>query len=206
MWPRFFLRELVASQGLEPQQAESESAVLPLHHEAIAFLFRLAGSTGLEPATPGSTVQCANQLRHNPVAPKSERSIPYSLAARKGGAANSYGQRIKIRSFPFGAPGSFFNALEVFQQPAASFQRPIRAVVARRAHHQGLPGDIHRTRPIICLCVGIEPTLRWPCPAHGRSPRGRSQPPARRAALALPLASFASFLIVLIDSFVFMST
>ena len=34
--------------------------------------FRLAGSTGLEPATPGSTVQCANQLRHNPVAPKSD--------------------------------------------------------------------------------------------------------------------------------------
>ena len=63
---------MVASQGLEPQQAESESAVLPLHHEAIAFLFRLAGSTGLEPATPGSTVQCANQLRHNPVAPKSD--------------------------------------------------------------------------------------------------------------------------------------
>ena len=39
---------MVASQGLEPQQAESESAVLPLHHEAIALLFRLAGSTGLE--------------------------------------------------------------------------------------------------------------------------------------------------------------
>ena len=32
--------------------------------------FRMAGSTGLEPATPGSTVQCANQLRHNPVVPK----------------------------------------------------------------------------------------------------------------------------------------
>ena len=75
---------MVASQGLEPQQAESESAVLPLHHEAIAFLFRLAGSTGLEPATPGSTVQCANQLRHNPVAPKSECSISYFLTARKG--------------------------------------------------------------------------------------------------------------------------
>ena len=29
-------------------------------------------TTGLEPATPGSTVQCANQLRHNPVAPKSD--------------------------------------------------------------------------------------------------------------------------------------
>ena len=27
---------MVASQGFEPQQAESESAVLPLHHEAIA--------------------------------------------------------------------------------------------------------------------------------------------------------------------------
>ena len=37
------------------------------------YLLRLAGSTGLEPATPGSTVQCANQLRHNPVAPKSVR-------------------------------------------------------------------------------------------------------------------------------------
>ena len=36
------------------------------------YLLRLAGSTGLEPATPGSTVQCANQLRHNPVAPKSD--------------------------------------------------------------------------------------------------------------------------------------
>ncbi len=59
---------MVASQGLEPQQAESESAVLPLHHEANSLSPSvLAGSTGLEPATPGSTVQCANQLRHNPV-------------------------------------------------------------------------------------------------------------------------------------------
>ena len=69
---------MVASQGLEPQQAESESAVLPLHHEAIACFSRLAGSTGLEPATPGSTVQCANQLRHNPVAPKSNNSISHA--------------------------------------------------------------------------------------------------------------------------------
>ena len=29
---------MVASQGLEPQQAESESAVLPLHHEANSFV------------------------------------------------------------------------------------------------------------------------------------------------------------------------
>ena len=36
----------------------------------------LAGSTGLEPATPGSTVQCANQLRHNPVFQKVMCSIP----------------------------------------------------------------------------------------------------------------------------------
>ena len=30
------------------------------------LFYEMAGSTGLEPATPGSTVQCANQLRHNP--------------------------------------------------------------------------------------------------------------------------------------------
>jgi hypothetical protein len=68
---------MVASQGLEPQQAESESAVLPLHHEAVRMLFEMAGSTGLEPATPGSTVQCANQLRHNPVSRK--RDILYHI-------------------------------------------------------------------------------------------------------------------------------
>ena len=77
---------MVASQGLEPQQAESESAVLPLHHEAISLDFPyLAGSTGLEPATPGSTVQCANQLRHNPVVPKSDNSISYSVPTAQGG-------------------------------------------------------------------------------------------------------------------------
>lgn len=38
-------------------------------------LSKMAGSTGLEPATPGSTVQCANQLRHNPVSRK--RGIVY---------------------------------------------------------------------------------------------------------------------------------
>ena len=73
---------MVASQGLEPQQAESESAVLPLHHEAISRLSVLAGSTGLEPATPGSTVQCANQLRHDPRVPESDNIIsnpPYRM-------------------------------------------------------------------------------------------------------------------------------
>ena len=40
---------------------------------------QMAGSTGLEPATPGSTVQCANQLRHNP--PEGEkRSVIYHIA------------------------------------------------------------------------------------------------------------------------------
>lgn len=45
--------------------------------------FRLAGSTGLEPATPGSTVQCANQLRHNPTFQKVMSSISQS-PSRKG--------------------------------------------------------------------------------------------------------------------------
>ena len=44
----------------------------------------LAGSTGLEPATPGSTVQCANQLRHNPVFRKSEGIIPFLRSMCKG--------------------------------------------------------------------------------------------------------------------------
>ena len=45
-------------------------------------LLRLAGSTGLEPATPGSTVQCANQLRHNPVAPKRIRVVYQNFSIR----------------------------------------------------------------------------------------------------------------------------
>ena len=57
----------------------------------------LAGSTGLEPATPGSTVQCANQLRHNPVFQKVMCSISYSGPLAQGGD---------------------------FQQPATSNQRP----------------------------------------------------------------------------------
>ena len=81
---------MVASQGLEPQQAESESAVLPLHHEAISLaLSVLAGSTGLEPATPGSTVQCANQLRHNPVFQKVMRSISYFVPLAQGGVLSN---------------------------------------------------------------------------------------------------------------------
>ena len=81
---------MVASQGLEPQQAESESAVLPLHHEAISLaLSVLAGSTGLGPATPGSTVQCANQLRHNPVFQKVMRSISYFVPLAQGGVLSN---------------------------------------------------------------------------------------------------------------------
>ena len=96
---------MVASQGLEPQQAESESAVLPLHHEAISLaLSVLAGSTGLEPATPGSTVQCANQLRHNPVFQKVMCSISYSGPLAQG--------------------GDFQQPAASNQQPAASNQRP----------------------------------------------------------------------------------
>ena len=45
---------------------------------------KLAGSTGLEPATPGSTVQCANQLRHNPAFRKVAHIIPNYLNSRKG--------------------------------------------------------------------------------------------------------------------------
>ena len=98
---------MVASQGLEPQQAESESAVLPLHHEAIALLFRLAGSTGLEPATPGSTVQCANQLRHNPVAPKLSFFRRYAIAARAAArSANSPPAIIWTIRLPMAVPST----------------------------------------------------------------------------------------------------
>ena len=75
-------RRHIGAPGLEPRLADSESAVLPLHHEAISRLSVLAGSTGLEPATPGSTVQCANQLRHDPRVPESDNIIsnpPYRM-------------------------------------------------------------------------------------------------------------------------------
>ena len=60
-----------------------------------------------------------------------------------------YGQRIKNRSFPFGAPGSFFNALEVSQQPTTNAQQPVRAVVARLTHSKCAPWTVHRTRPTV---------------------------------------------------------
>ncbi len=44
--------ELAARLGLEPRQAESESAVLPLHHQAVGTLGKLEPATGIEPATP----------------------------------------------------------------------------------------------------------------------------------------------------------
>ena len=43
---------MVASQGLEPQLAESESAVLPLHHEAIPRAFRTGGVDGARTRNP----------------------------------------------------------------------------------------------------------------------------------------------------------
>ena len=43
---------MVASQGLEPQQAESESAVLPLHHEASSTFLDWRGRRGSNPQPP----------------------------------------------------------------------------------------------------------------------------------------------------------
>ena len=43
---------MVASQGLEPQQAESESAVLPLHHEANALPSQIGGVDGARTRNP----------------------------------------------------------------------------------------------------------------------------------------------------------
>ena len=49
-----------------------------------SYFSKMAGSTGLEPATPGSTVQCANQLRHNPAFRKVAILYHFSDAGRKG--------------------------------------------------------------------------------------------------------------------------
>ena len=70
-----FLGEMIARSSGERNQYNNKNQNLGCYHYTTRHpnrLFRLAGSTGLEPATPGSTVQCANQLRHNPVAPKSD--------------------------------------------------------------------------------------------------------------------------------------
>ena len=71
-----------------------------------------------------------------------------------------YGQRIKTRFFPFGAPESFFNALEVFQQPVASDQRPIRMVVARFDASESRLKVAPSAAPVLPFGVGIEPTPR----------------------------------------------
>ena len=62
-------RTLVAS--LEGWSSAIELRPLTKNHPSygmalVCDFHLMAGSTGLEPATPGSTVQCANQLRHDP--------------------------------------------------------------------------------------------------------------------------------------------
>ena len=64
----------------------------------------------------------------------------------------AYGRRIKKRSFPFGAPGSFFDASEVFQQ-RSSQQRSVQSEWSWRAMYvpwtlQGLA--IGRARFLFC--------------------------------------------------------
>jgi hypothetical protein len=55
-----------------------------------------------------------------------------SALVRKQTEPTTYGRRIKKRSFPFGAPGSFFDASEVFQQ-RSSQQRSVQSEWSWRA-------------------------------------------------------------------------
>ena len=87
------------------------------------------------------------------LAPSTRNAKQWRARQWQGLQGLRYGQRIKNRSFPFGGPGSVlmrWKCLSI-QQPAASGQRPIRAVVARQARHWAFRGrPIGRARPSFC--------------------------------------------------------
>ena len=150
---------------------------------------------GLEPAriSPHAPQACVSANFTTRAAVETRDSISNLRAARKGVNAPSTANALKNEPSPSGPLDRFLMRWKCLsaQQPASSSQSGRSWRVGRITK---CSGNIHRTRPIICLCVGIEPALRRPCPSRSRSPRSRSQPSARRAAaLPLPLASFASF-------------
>ena len=93
-------------------------------------LFVMAGSTGLEPATPGSTVQCANQLRHNPVFRK-VRILYHFLSSR----ARGFFKFFALGNLPEQMPISSGNFLLWSATPASNLppiyaHQPLLGVVA----------------------------------------------------------------------------
>jgi hypothetical protein len=50
---------LAARLGVEPRQNESESFVLPLHHQAVGFLAKMEPAVGVEPTTLGLQNRCS---------------------------------------------------------------------------------------------------------------------------------------------------
>ena len=73
---------MVASQGLEPQQAESESAVLPLHHEATARTFsNWRGRRGSNPQPPDRQ---SSALTNCATTPRPESGAYYTINSGSG--------------------------------------------------------------------------------------------------------------------------
>ena len=82
---------MAARLGLEPRQAESESAVLPLHHRALRFLSNgmieeMEPATGIEPVTACLQNRCSTiELRRQKLGRGGRKPVAGRLRLFKGG-------------------------------------------------------------------------------------------------------------------------
>ena len=152
---------MVASQGLEPQQAESESAVLPLHHEASSTFQDWRGRRGSNPQPPDRQSSALTNCATTPLLRKVMRSISHFPCRAQGGIlifCRIGGNVVGLDVWVFGGDS------RPATLPEASGPRRGRPVCAagemppeakrRAARRQGLPapgpprGTAQRTRPL----------------------------------------------------------
>ena len=82
---------MAARLGLEPRQAESESAVLPLHHRALRLLSieaieEMEPATGIEPVTACLQNRCSTiELRRQKLGKGERKPVAVILRVFKGG-------------------------------------------------------------------------------------------------------------------------
>src|SRR5579862_8819774 len=90
---------MAARLGLEPRQSESESLVLPLHHQAVGSSQKVEPAMGFEPATACLQNRCSTieLRRQRPVVSQraglSSGGFSLDLEKTRGGAGGSPGTR-----------------------------------------------------------------------------------------------------------------
>jgi hypothetical protein len=83
--------KLAARLGLEPRQNESESFVLPLHHQAVRLFGKVEPAVGVEPTTLGLQNRCSATELSRPRGPEEDWEItPGNMVAPRGLEPRTY--------------------------------------------------------------------------------------------------------------------